>query len=203
VALSTTSIALDDQGVHHIAWQRDVDLAYANNAEGEFVEVPLPPATAGGSRPRLAAAASVYLAWYSPTGTRLSMATYGEDEPLLAVPSPSAPPGDTDGGGACEPEGDAITLTAAALAWDKDCIAAEAGQPFSIEVVNNDSAPHNIGLYTEAPPAGEQLFQSPITGVPGGSAETFDVPPIDEAGEFYFQCDIHPTMSGTFVVAGK
>ncbi|MGH2709703.1 MAG: cupredoxin domain-containing protein [Actinomycetota bacterium] len=203
-AFATTSIALDATGTHHIAWQRDVGIAYANNAGGEFAEVQLPLAAAEGQRPRLATGPeAVYLGWYSPTGTRLQMATYTEDEPLLAVPSPPPAPGGQPSA-ECAPEGDTITLTAAAFAWDKDCIAVEAGQPFSIEIVNDDSAAHNVGLYVaEAPPAGELIFQTPFSGVPAGASETFDVPAVEEPGENYFQCDIHPAMAGSFIVAGE
>ena len=199
-AIAATSISLDPEGVHHIAWQRDVDLAYANNAEGEFAEVQLPGATAGGQRPRLAAGpAGVFLAWYSATGSRLQMATYSEDEPLLAVPSPPPGPGG-EPAGACAPEGDQLSIVASGLAFDKDCLAVEAGQPFSIEFDNQDAGtPHNVAIYTEPPPPGETLFQGEV--FPGVAAQTYEVDPLPDPGEFFFQCDVHPTMAGTFLVA--
>ncbi len=202
IAEATTSIAVDDGGVHHIAWQRDVDIAYANNAEGDFAEVPIPLATAGGSRPRVAAGAgAAYLAWYSSTATRLSMATYSEDAPLIAVPSPDAPPGGGTAPAECEPEGDVLSIVAQGLAFDKDCLAAEAGQPFTIEFDNQDAdTPHNVAIYTE--PGGESLFEGEL--FPGAATQTYEPEPIEEPGELFFQCDAHPTtMTGTFVVAGK
>jgi len=201
VAVATTSIALDDQGTHHITWQRDVDLGYANNAGGEFAEVPPPAATAGGQRPRVAAGGEdVYLAWYSPTGTRLYLATYTEDEPLLAVPSPSAAPGGDGGTGACEPEGTELAVVAQGLQFDTDCLAAPVGEAFTMEFDNQDQGiPHNVAIYTAPPPDGETLFQGET--FPGPATQTYQVDPIDEAGELYFHCDVHPTMSGTFVVA--
>lgn len=202
IAEATTSIAVDDEGVHHIAWQRDADIAYANNTEGDFAEVPLPLATAGGSRPRVAAGAgAAYLAWYSSTGKRLSMATYSEDAPLIAVPSPDAPPGGGTAPADCEPEGDVLSIVAQGLAFDKDCLAAEAGQPFTIEFDNQDAdTPHNVAIYTE--PGGESLFEGEL--FPGPATQTYEPSPIDEPGELFFQCDAHPTtMTGTFVVAGK
>jgi plastocyanin len=214
VAEATTSIALDDQGIHHIAWQRDVDLAYATNAGGEFAEVPLPAATAGGTRPRLAAGPeAVYLAWYSPQGTRLNMATYSEDQPLLAVPSPSAPPGGDAGGTAeCQPEGTELSIAAppGALSsgFDKDCLAVEAGTAFSITFDNQDSTIHNMAVYAADPttdPAAEHLAGSePNEQVPAGESATYDEEPIEDAAEYFFRCDFHPTtMTGTFVVAGQ
>ena len=201
VALATTSIAVDDAGTHHIAWQRDVGLAYATNAGGEFAEVPLPPATAGGQRPRVAAgAAGVSLAWYAPTGTRLSMATFTEEEPLLAVPSPSAPPGGGTAPPECQPEGDVLSIAAQGLAFDKDCLAVEAGAPFTIEFDNQEAVQHNVAIYTEE--GGDPLFQGEV--ITGPTTTTYEPDPIDEPGNLFFRCDIHPTtMTGTFVVAEK
>ena len=36
--------------------------------------------------------------------------------------------------------------------------------------------------------------------ITGPASVTYDFDPLD-AGQFYFRCDIHPTMQGTFVVA--
>ncbi|MGH2692129.1 MAG: cupredoxin domain-containing protein [Actinomycetota bacterium] len=200
-APGVTSIAVDDQGVHHIAWQRDVDLAYATNAGGKFAEVPLPASSLGGQRPRVAAGpAGVNLAWYSPVGTRLNMATYSEDEPLLAVPSPSAPPGGGAAPAACQPEGDVLSIAAQGLAFDKDCLAVEAGAPFSIDFDNQEAVQHNVAIYTEE--GGDPLFQGEV--IMGPTTTTYEPDPIDEPGDLHFQCDIHPTtMTGTFVIAGK
>jgi plastocyanin len=46
------------------------------------------------------------------------------------------------------------------------------------------------------------LFYSFDDPQPGSGSITYDVDPIEEAGDYYFQCDFHPTtMTGTFVVA--
>jgi plastocyanin len=207
--LATTSIALDADGVHHIAWQRDVDIAYATNADGDFAEVPLPRATLGGSRPRLATGPEgiVNLAWYSAQGTSLNMATYTEDEPLLAVPSPSSAPGG-DGGvpAECSPEGTELTITAPAGAassgFDKDCLAVNAGEAFTVELVNDDTVPHNFSIYPDETST-EKILDGG-SGAQPGTTTTEDGSPIDEPGNLFFKCDFHPTtMTGTFVVAGK
>ena len=205
VAEASTSIAVDDEGIHHIAWQRDVDPAYANNAGGEFAEVQLPASTAGGSRARVAAGAgAAYLAWYSQEGTRISLATYSEDAPLIAVPSPDAPPGGGTAPAECEPEGDTLTIAAQGLEFDKDCLAVIAGQPYTIEFDNQEAVPHNVNVYTDDT-ATEPVLQEPNEGtITGPSQTTYQGDPIEEPGELFFQCDVHPTtMTGTFVVAEK
>ena len=113
--------------------------------------------------------------------------------------SDASEPADGDGGGtgtATVADG-AVEITAEGLAFDATTIEAAAGEDFTITLVNNDSAPHNISIYTEE--GGESL-------VTGGTAEagqtvTIDVSALD-AGEYYFQCDIHPDMNGSVVVSG-
>lgn len=209
-AAASTSIALDEAGTHHIAWQRDVDLAYANNAGGEFAEVPLPTATAGGQRPRLAAGTdALYLAWYSTVGTRLSMATYSEEEPLLAVPSPSAAPGGGVAPGACEPDGTALAIAAppgaTTAGFDKDCLAVPAAEAYTIDFDNQDpGVAHNVNVFTDEN-ATESVLLPPGDGtITGPDQITYEGDPIEEPGDLFFRCDVHPTtMTGTFVVAGK
>ena len=113
--------------------------------------------------------------------------------------SDASEPADGDGGGtgtATVADG-AVEITAEGLAFDATTIEATGGEDFTITLVNNDSAPHNISIYTEE--GGEAL-------VTGGTAEagqtvTIDVSALD-AGEYYFQCDIHPDMNGSVVVSG-
>jgi hypothetical protein len=198
IAEATTSIAVDDAGVHHIAWQRDVDIAYANNAEGEFAEVQLPGSAAGGSRPRVAAGSSgAYLAWYGQEETRLMMAIYSEDEPFLAGPPPTIDAGGGEAPAACEPDGDVLSIAAQGLEFTTDCLAAPAAQPFTIEFDNQEAVPHNVAIYTEE--GGDALFAGEV--VTGPTTITYEPEPIEEPGDLYFQCDVHPTMAGTFVVA--
>ena len=91
----------------------------------------------------------------------------------------------------------AVEITADGLAFDATTIEATAGEDFTITLVNNDSAPHNISIYTEE--GGESL----VTGetAEAGQTVTIDVSALD-AGEYYFQCDIHPDMNGSVVVSG-
>jgi plastocyanin len=99
------------------------------------------------------------------------------------------------GSASCSPSGTTIKVTAQNLAYDKACYAAPAGKPFTVDLDNKDSAPHNFAIYTDSS-ASNSLFVSPtITAL----AKSFSVKPL-QPGTYYFQCDIHPSMNGTFVV---
>ena len=202
-----TSIALDDEGVHHVAWQTAAGISYANNQEGEFAAEEVPGAQ-GAELPRLGAGArgTVFLAWYDSQAAELVMAVRSDREPLLAVPSPTAPTGAPTGPPTgpppCEPSGTTLTIAAppgaAGNGFDTDCLAAPAGEAFTIDFDNQDTGQiHNVGIYQS--PGGEAFFQGETITAP--DTATYEVEPIDEAGQYHFQCDVHPTtMTGTFVV---
>ncbi len=201
---SPASIAVDADGVHHVAWQNAEGLAYASNAAGEFAEEELPVSTAEGIRPRVGASADgiVYVAFRDEGDTEVQMAVRTEDAPLLAVPAPEEDGG--GGGGApptgpppCEPEGTELAIAASNLQFDTDCLAAPAGEAFTIEFDNQEAVPHNVAIYQAE--GGAAFFQGEI--ITGPDTITYQPDPIDEEGNLYFQCDVHPTMNGTFVVA--
>jgi plastocyanin len=74
---------------------------------------------------------------------------------------------------------------------------APAGEAFTITLVNNDSAPHNVSVYVEE--GGDSIVQGDV--INGDETVTVEVPALD-AGEYYFMCDLHPEMNGTVVVEG-
>ena len=74
------------------------------------------------------------------------------------------------------------------------CLTVPAGEPLRIEFVNRDFVDHNLSIYTHDD-------SSAFTGDVAFPAErfTFEVPALD-AGEYLFQCDIHPSlMSGPLI----
>jgi plastocyanin len=104
---------------------------------------------------------------------------------------------DNAGGGTVAVADGVVELSAANLEFDASVIQAAAGEAFTIRFTNNDSAPHNVSVYTEE--GGEQL----ATGDPINQGETLEVEvPAQEAGEYFFVCDIHPDMNGAVVVEG-
>jgi plastocyanin len=100
-----------------------------------------------------------------------------------------------DGDATCSPSGTELRVTARDLAFDTDCLAAPAEQPFSIELANEDEAvQHNVSIRG----GDEVLFEGELFA--GVERMTYDVEAL-EAGTYEFRCDVHPDMNGTFIVA--
>jgi plastocyanin len=103
-----------------------------------------------------------------------------------------------DGAAPCSPSGTSLSITAKDIQFDKSCLAAPAGQAFTIKFDNNDALAHNVNIQvshtsTEAFFSGEQ-----ITG-PNKSI-TYQVKAL-AAGTYHFHCIVHPDqMNGSFVV---
>jgi plastocyanin len=116
----------------------------------------------------------------------------GSSTPASEAPAGSQAAGGDSGSGTATVENGEVTITAADLAFDASTIEAPAGEAFTITLVNNDSAPHNISIYTEKD--GDAIVQGDI--INQGETVTIEVP-AQEAGEYYFHCDVHPDMSGT------
>jgi plastocyanin len=92
-----------------------------------------------------------------------------------------------------------IELSARDLVFDKK----ELELPPSgavIHFANADSQPHNVAIYPSEDQLDSPLFKGAI--IPGGGSTDYEIEPI-EAGEYYFHCDVHPTMSGDVVVAAS
>lgn len=113
---------------------------------------------------------------------------------LAACSSTASPSASAGAGGDClEAENGVVTLTAENIAFSASCIEVPAGEGFTIEFANNDSAPHDVAIYNDSGKATE-LFKGDV--VEAGQSVTYNVPALDE-GEWYFECTIHPNMNGT------
>ena len=82
--------------------------------------------------------------------------------PLFAVLAACSSPSDSGGDGSDDAGGGTVAvvdgvvlLTAEDLAFDASVIQAPAGAAFTISFTNNDSAPHNVSVYTEE--GGDQI----------------------------------------------
>jgi plastocyanin len=136
----------------------------------------------------------------APTTSAAETTTEDSPSPTEETPSPAASPtaeeSPDETPADCSPSGE-IEVEAEDISFDTDCVAASAGVPFEMEFKNRDSGiPHNFAIYTEE--GGDALFQGRV--ITGAADATYQVDAID-AGQYYFQCDIHPSMNGTFVAA--
>ena len=96
----------------------------------------------------------------------------------------------------CSPNGTALSVTAFDSKFDKNCLAAPASQAFTIDFSNLDRGiPHNLAIY-EDQSARKNLFKGEVVNGPGKA--TYSVPGLP-AGTFFFRCDRHPEMNGTFI----
>ena len=119
-----------------------------------------------------------------------------EPPPPAETPEGEEPSPPEEGTPPPPPAGEAVQVVAENIAFDTATLSLPAGEPAAIEFENLDAGvSHNVAIYTEQ--GGEQLFIGEI--FPGPETRTYDVPPLD-AGTFYFQCDVHPQMSGTVEV---
>jgi plastocyanin len=115
------------------------------------------------------------------------------------------PGGGGEGGGAsCKPSGTQLAIEAPpgalSAGFETRCLAAPAGEAFTVEFTNDDSVVHNWALFRD-PSAQEQLGGGTADEpVAGGQSETYKVDLL-EPGRYFFRCDFHPTtMTGTFIV---
>ena len=123
---------------------------------------------------------------------------------LFAVLAACSTPADSGGDGSDDAGGGTVAvvdgvveLSAADLEFDASVIQAPAGEAFTIRFTNDDTAPHNVAVYTEE--GGDEIANSD----PINQGETLEVEvPAQDAGEYFFVCDIHPDMNGTIVVEG-
>ena len=102
----------------------------------------------------------------------------------------------TGGAPAVTPSGPAVTVTAKDISFDTDTLRAPADQPFFIVFDNRDAQPHNVAIYTDSS-ASSLLFVGPV--FTGPDTVTYPAPALP-AGSYYFRCDVHPQMDGTFIV---
>ncbi len=118
--------------------------------------------------------------------------------PVAGSPAPYTP-------ATCEPSSAELMIVAKADKFSLDCIGGYAGTPTTIVLVNKDSSSHNLAIYEDANigvlmPAGDDypaLFRGDL--VAGGTGNAMRFPPL-ESGAYYFRCDVHPLMNGTFLV---
>jgi plastocyanin len=133
------------------------------------------------------------------TGILPPKAAVGSGGTPSAAPSgapASGGPGPSGGSGGPGPAAD-VTVHAQNIQFDggNAQISAAAGKPFTIAFDNEDAGtPHNIDIHDQS---GASVFKGAI--FPGPATQIYNVPAL-KAGSYPFQCDVHPTMTGTLTI---
>jgi plastocyanin len=147
----------------------------------------------------------------------LASACAGKEEASRRAPKKSAPTEQAQSADGpaplpdqlpCQPEGTALQITALKAeagklaAYDKECLAAPAGEDFTITLTSDDFLEHNVSIYLkDGANYSDGLFHGELFRGPGES-RTYDVPAMSDPGIYAFRCDEHlSTMKGVFVVA--
>jgi plastocyanin len=204
-----TSIAADDEGTLWLGWQgADEGVVFASSADDGFTPIETQPDTASGAMPSVDVTpdgSTAFLAWYDTEHEDALVGEYGEIEGLaIAAPSPEpvgVPPVVQPGADCTVAVNGVVELTALGIAFDASCVEVPADEPFTIAFGNeDDGVPHNVAIYPSADDLANPLFRGEnVTGV---DSIEYQADPLEE-GEYYFQCDVHPTMNGTWnAVAG-
>jgi plastocyanin len=112
---------------------------------------------------------------------------------LSACSASASPTGSVD---CVAPVNGVLTLTAADREFDAACLGLPAGESVTIRLVNDDVEPHNLAIYTDSGRA-TQIFSGDI--IEAGETIDYELDPL-EAGTFFFECTVHPEMTGSVVV---
>ena len=88
-----------------------------------------------------------------------------------------------------------VVVTARDLAFTTPQVTVPAGKAFELTFDNQDGAPHNVAIFTDAS-ASTKVSVGDIFSGPG--QRTQSVPALT-AGTYFFRCDVHQNMTGTIV----
>jgi plastocyanin len=204
-----TSLAVGSDGAFDVAWVDATDgIVLAAGDPASLEPIDTGTSTVDGVSPSLTVTedGSVsYLAWYATEEQDLLVGGYGEFEDVPFAepsPTPTGPISQPPPPEACSPvQNGTVTVVAEGIAFtDGDCIETVAGEPFTIEFDNRDEGTqHNIEIFTGPEPSGDKQFEGDL--VTGPDQVQYDVPALD-AGEFAFNCVVHPTtMIGSVQVS--
>ncbi|HEU4399491.1 MAG TPA: hypothetical protein VFU54_16855, partial [Actinomycetota bacterium] len=88
-------------------------------------------------------------------------------------------------------------IAADRIAFDKPCLTAEAGKPFTLRFDNKEAVDHNVTIFEGADANSRPVLQKPP--FVGPKVVDYQVPAL-KAGRHFYRCDVHATaMTGTLV----
>lgn len=106
--------------------------------------------------------------------------------PAANVPPPTPVPGAT-----------VLQLVARNLQFQPRSLTATANQPVQLQFDNQDSGvPHNVAFFTNSSKT-TAIYKTPLETGPKVETFTFTAP---GPGTYFFVCEVHPDMTGSFVV---
>jgi plastocyanin len=109
---------------------------------------------------------------------------------------PASPTDEPTGEPTGPPPAAPASIVAEGVAFDTDELRFPPESEVGLHFVNEDSGiPHNVAIYQSQ--GGEPIFQGEIITGPAEIDYRFTTP---APGEYYFQCDVHPNMSGSVAV---
>lgn len=114
---------------------------------------------------------------------------------LAACSGASADPNNGSPMPSAAPAGDAVTITAKNLTFGQTEVPVPADKAFDLVFDNQESAPHNVAIYTDSS-ASTKISVGEIFS--GPAQKTQSVPAL-AAGNYFFRCDVHPDMQGAIV----
>ncbi len=97
-------------------------------------------------------------------------------------------------GGSVDPSTADVTVTSADMAFSPAAVTALAGEAFTLALVNEDSMPHNVAIYTDSSRSTKLFAGELVTN----AEVVYEVPAL-EAGTYFFDCELHPEMVGEMV----
>lgn len=105
--------------------------------------------------------------------------------------------GSASSGSTTDPADADVTITSVDMVFDKETLTVPSGEAFTMALINDDSVPHNVAIYTDSSASNALFVGELITD----ATTVYDIPAL-EPGEYFFRCDLHPEMVGTLVVEG-
>ena len=117
----------------------------------------------------------------------------------IALATAACAPANAETGGTPAPtaavDANSPVVVAQGIQFQTKDIKAPAGKPFAMTFRNQDTAPHNVSIFTDSS-ASQRVFQGEIFSQ---GERVYQVPALT-AGTYFFRCDVHPDMTGTLTV---